>query len=605
MSKDRKARGPWSGRGLLIDLERRETEPFDLPDEWGRDYLGGSGIAARLLYKPGNRDDLVIAPGLFVGLPVFTSCKVSICAVSPLTGRWAESNMGGRWPVQIKRAGWDLIWIRGKAPEWTVIKIKDDKVELVPAEGLLGLSTDDCQQALRDRLGKSFQAACIGPAAENGVRFACIRADGRVAGRCGMGLEWAQRRIKAIAVSGSGRVEPADPEALRDSVQAVRKHVQERTRSLHDHGTAGATADRELTGDLPIRNFSQGLWGGRAENITGQTLVETYKGRPKACPQCPIACGTEIDVPSIDYKGPMPEYETVASLGSLLLIDDPEALIAANRACNQFGLDTISTGVVAAFALEAFERGYLKQAEFGNLEPDWGSGEFLLKLIDMIVRREGIGDLLADGVKIAAQKLGTGAADFALHSHGLELPMHDPRALASLAPTYALGPRGASHNESMSYYAEQGFELSDMGYPDGLEPHTEEGKGKLVVVMQDVCSIYDNLGICKFMLVAGIGPSILKQWLLHAAGWDKSYEEMMEVGARSVAVKNFFNIDRLGIKPSSDLPRRILHEPRGDGGSADYLPDLDAMVREYYHERGWSKEGYPPDRHRPREPGED
>jgi len=593
--------GPWFGRGLLIDLDRHAAEAIDLSDDWGLEFLGGSGLAARLLYKPGNQNDMVIAPGLFVGLPVFTSCKSSICAISPLTGRWGESIMGGHWPVQIKRAGWDLIWIRGRSPEWTTIRIKDTHVEFEPADELLGLSTQACEAALKNRGDKSFRVACIGPAAENGVRFASIRSDKRMAGRCGMGLDWAQRKIKAIAMSGSSKVEAFDPEALRASVHALRDQVKKRTESLYRFGTAGATAGRELTGDLPIRNFSQGLFGGRAKNISGQTMVSAYKGKPKACPQCPIACGKDINVPALDYAGPMPEYETVGSLGSLLLIDDPETVIAANRACNELGIDTISTGVVAAFSLEAYERGYLSRKEFGNLEPRWGSKEFLLGIIDSISRREGIGDLLADGVKRAAERLGSGAEEFAMHSHGLELPMHDPRALVSLAPTYALGTRGASHNESMSYYVEQGLDMSDLGYPEGLDPHTAEGKGRMVVVMQNISAVYDNLGVCKFMMLADIGPSILCKWLYHGAGWDKSHDELIRCGARSVTLKHLFNIDRLGIKPRADLPRRILCEPRGQGGSADVLPDLDTMVRDYYKERGWSEHGYPPSHERPGE----
>jgi aldehyde:ferredoxin oxidoreductase len=597
-------KGPWFGRGLLIDLDRGGAERVNLPEDWGREFLGGAGLAARLLYKPGNKKDMVIAPGLFVGLPAFTACKVSICAISPLTGRWGESTMGGHWPLQIKRAGWDLIWIRGQSPAWTTIRIKDAHVEFEPADELLGLSTQATESALKDRWGRSFQVACIGPAAENKVRFASIRSDKRMAGRCGMGLDWAQRKIKAICVSGSGKIEALDPEALRASVRAVRNQVGERTKNLHEFGTAGATANREFTGDLPIRNFAQGLFEGRAKNISGQAMVSAYKGKPRACPQCPIACGKDIDVPALGYAGPMPEYETVASLGSLLLIDDPEAVIAANRACNELGLDTISTGVVAAYSLEAFERGYLSRKEFGDLEPRWGSKEFLLGIIDLISRRQGIGDLLADGVKRAAERLGTGAHEFAMHSHGLELPMHDPRALVSLAPTYALGTRGASHNESMSYYVEQGLDMTDLGYPDGRDPHTAEGKGRMVVVMQNISAVYDNLGVCKFMLVADIGPSILRKWLYHATGWDKSYDELMQSGARSVTLKHLFNIDRMGIKPEPDLPRRILCEPRGQGGSANVLPDLKTMVREFYKERGWSEHGYPPEHERPIETDE-
>ncbi len=585
----------------MIDLGRRRAEAFDLHQQWGREYLGGPGLAARFLYRKGNQDDMVIAPGLFAGLPVHTACKASICAVSPLTGRWGESSVGGRWPIQIKRAGWDMIWVRGKSSGWTTIKIHDDRVDFESAESLAGCTTSECRSALVEKLGRSYEIACIGPAAEKGVKFASIHAGRRVAGRCGMGLDWARRKIKAVAVRGSHKIEAADQEGLKKSVRAYLEAIQERCHSLHSYGTAGGTTYREAVGVLPIKNFIQGRFEKGAKKITGQAMVKAFDTKRKPCPQCPIACGKEIKVKSLKYEGPMPEYETVASLGAMLLVDDPKAVIEGNRICNEYGMDTISAGVTAAFAVEAFERGYLCQDDFGGLKPRWGSGKFLVGLLENMAKREGIGDLLADGVKAAAEEIGKGAEPFAMHCHGLELPMHDPRAFWSMGATYVVGPRGAVHSETMSYYLDQRFDLTDMGYPEGLEPQSTEGKGRGIVVMQNLASVYDNLGICKFMLVADIGPTALCGWLRHATGWEMDGEELLKTGALSVTIKNFFNIDRLGIKPDMEIPRRILTEPRGEGAAADSLPDIETIVRDYYRERGWSDEGYPPDSERPGE----
>jgi len=284
----------------------------------------------------------------------------------------------------------------------------------------------------------------------------------------------------------------------------------------------------------------------------------------------------------------------------MLLIDDPETVVLANAACNRLGLDVISTGVVAAFAVEAFEKGYLAGRDLGGLEPAWGSREYLLGVIDLIARREGAGDLLADGVQAAAEKLGPGAMEFAVHAHGLEVPMQDPRAFVSLALSYAVSPRGASHTETMSFYVEQGFEFADMGYPDGLKLHVAEGKGKMTRIMHDVATAYENGGLCKFMLVAGIGPTDIAEWVSAAAGWNFSREDVLKVGARTVAAKHFFNFDRLGLKPEADLARRMRLEPRGTGGSARSLPDMETLVRDYYAARGWSEDGRPPDQERPR-----
>jgi len=591
-------KGPWFGRGLLIDLLQGKAETLDLPGQWGREYLGGPGLAARLLYEKGNQYDQVISSGLFVGLPVYTATKTSICGVSPLTGRWGESSVGGKWPVQIKRAGWDLIQLRGNSPEWVVIRIEDDRVHFEPANDLLGMSPGAVEEAIRDKWGLSYRVAAIGLGAERGVRFAGICASERWAGRCGMGHDWAARKLKAIAVSGSEKVHAFSKGHLQDAVRAVGDLVRERTGALHNYGTAASTVYRETLGAMPIKNFIEGKFPG-AEKIAGQALVEAYHARQNPCPQCPISCGKHISVPGLDYQGPQPEYETVASLGALLLIDVPEAVVLGNRACNEYGLDTITAGVVIAFAIEAYERGFLSRKDFGRTEPAWGSAEFMLEMIDLISRREGVGDLLAEGVRGAAVKLGPGAMDFAVHAHGLELPMQDPRAFVSLGLTYAVSPRGASHTESMSYYVEQGFELADMGYPEGLPLHDAKGKGEMVATMQDIAHLYDNLGLCKFLLVAGIGPTTLMKWVNHAAGWDMEKQELLRCGTRSVTIKHFFNIDRLGIRPSPNLSKRVLVEPRAEGGSAGVVPDLEPMVADYYRARAWSPDGYPPDSERP------
>ena len=590
--------GSWLGRGLFIDLENHRTRAFEIPREWGGQYMGGTGLGARILYAPGNQNDMVIAPGLLLGLPVYTASKLGFCAVSPLTGRWGESNVGGDLGIAIKSSGYDLLWVKGESQKWVVIKITDDRLEFVPADELLGLTPEATENALEKKWGPSYQFGAIGPAAENGVLFASIRCGERLAGRCGMGLDWAHRKIKAIAVAGSIKFNLHDPETLKANHKELLKKIRVKTEALNKYGTSGGVVYREGIGDLPVKNFAKGTFPA-AQKISGQAMVERFNGKRRACPHCLIACAKEITVPEINYKGPMPEYETVGALGSLLMIEDPVAVIAGNRACNEYGMDTITMGVVAAFAIECFERGYLTQADFGGIKPEWGSGKYLLDLIDAVAKREGIGELLSQGTRQAALKIGRDALDFAVQSHGLELAMHDPRAFVSLALSYSIGTRGGSHNEAMSYFVEQGFDMADFGFPGGLHPHVIPGKGKMVAIMQDLSTVYDNLGVCKFLYSSDVGPTTLLAWIRAGLGWEMTREELGKCGERSYTLKHFFNIDRLGIKPTADLPKRVLHETRGEGGSAKILPDLPAMLKEYYEFRGWSQDGYPPDTARP------
>jgi len=253
-----------------------------------------------------------------------------------------------------------------------------------------------------------------------------------------------------------------------------------------------------------------------------------------------------------------------------------------------------------AFSIEAHEKGLLEKEDLGGLVPAWGSREYALAVLEKISCREGVGDLLAEGVREAARRLGAGAPDIAVHAQGLEVPMQDPRAFVSLALTYAVSPRGASHCESMSFYTEQGFDLTDLGFPDGTKLHQAEGKGEMTAVMQDMATVYDSLGLCKFMLVAGIGPTTLAQWVEAATGWEMNRDELMAAGARTVAAKRLYNLDRLGLSPEPHLALRMRLETRGTGGSANSLPDLDTMVKDYYRARGWSEEGRPPDDQKPR-----
>jgi aldehyde:ferredoxin oxidoreductase len=372
----------------------------------------------------------------------------------------------------------------------------------------------------------------------------------------------------------------------------VNRKARDDAGRLREFGTAGGVIVVEAAGDLPIKNWQLGSWEKGAEQIAPQTnFIRTFR-RHYACFACPIRCGKEIRIPDGPHAGlggHAPEYETIAGFGPLCLNDDPDTIAAANDLCNRCGLDTISTSAAIAFAMEASERGLLTDATVR-----WGDGEAILALVHQIGRREGIGKLLGEGVRRAAEAIGGEAPSFAIHTKGLEYPFHDPRAFTSMGADYATGSRGACHVESFSYVLGYGSPMSDFGIERGsVEPQSHEGAARLAVLMQNLMTVYDALGMCKFVCRNGTGPSALARWLSLATGWDVSADELMAAGERIFNLKRAFNL-RCGIRRADDaLPDRLEHLDRKTGGASGSLPDMPRLLAEYYALRGWDARGFP------------
>jgi len=556
-------------------------------------------------------------------------------------------------------------------------------IELRPARHVWGRDTFETGEMLRAETDPKAQVGAIGPAGEALVRFACVMfggRDARAAGRTGMGAVMGAKRLKAIVVRGqrsdvarlseaeSSRHGVADSDVVRRSAaescrhgvadsDVVRHSAAESCRHavadhrllaamraenpkarddagrLREFGTAGGVIVVEAAGDLPVKNWQLGSWedrrqtaegrGQRAEKrpverIAPQThFARTLKGH-YACFGCPIRCGKTIRTPAGDIAH-APEYETTAGFGPLLLNDDLDTIFAANELCNRYGLDTISTAAVVAFAMEAAERGVLSAPSAdrsdgsdrsdrsdrsdgsGRSHPDqlrphpkWGDGAAILALIHQIARREGIGRLLGEGVRRAAEAFGPEAASFAIHTKGLEYPFHDPRAFISMAPDYATGSRGGCHLESFSYILGYGSPMPDFGIErGGVEPHEHEGAARIAVLMQNLMTVFDALGMCKFVARNGTGPGKLAHWLSLATGWDVSADELMAAGERLFNLKRAYNL-RCGIRGKDDrLPDRLEHLDRKTGGAAGSLPDMARLLPEYYALRGWDARGFP------------
>jgi aldehyde:ferredoxin oxidoreductase len=584
----------YHGRVLRVNLSSRELRDQPLPEALARRYLGGSGLAARYLYDetdastdPLGPDNLLcFMAGPFVGTAVPASNRFAVAARSPLTGIWGEGDCGGRWGGALKSAGYDGILITGRAESPVYLWVEEGRAELRDATRLWGLDTYE--------LDLGAEMVCIGPAGEQQVRFASVmsgRHDGRAAGRTGMGAVMGSKNLKAIACNGRQRAPLADREALVQSVREIIPAIRQGTANMHRYGTANGLVTFERLGDMPIRNWAQGQWTEGAERISGQHMADTILTDTYACGGCPIGCGRIVEVsqgPYAGVKGAGPEYETCASLGSLCLIDDIEAVAKLNELCNRYGMDTISTGGVVSFAMEARERGLMDEG------PDWGDAEATIALVERIARQEDdLARLLGQGVRAAAAQLGGTAEEFSIQVKGLELPMHDPRAFYSLAPGYATSARGACHLQALSHIFARSVTMPEIGVHDVLERHAVEGKGRLVARSQDLMCLFDSLKECKFVMFGGVKLSHMTEWLRAITGWDVDNEEMLAIGERISNLKRMYNV-RLGVSRKDDaLPPRILVHRFESGGAAGRLPPLGSMLADYYQARGWSREGIP------------
>lgn len=595
------------GKILRVDLSSRSIKKEELDEKVARKFIGGSGLGAKILFEetdektdslgPGNV--LIFMTGPLTGTIVPTSGRHAVVAKSPLTGIWGEGDVGGTWGIGLKRAGFDGIIIKGKSPKPVYLWIHDGEVEIRDAVHLWGKDTFETDRLIKEATNEKAVVSVIGQAGENLVKFASIMTDGleaRAVGRTGLGAVMGSKNLKAIAVYGNNRAEVAKKNELKQLTKKLAPEMLKKAKGLHDYGTSGGMATFEYVGDLPIRNWTQGKWEEGAKKISGQKMAETILTKNYHCGYCVIGCGRTVKLDTGDYAGVEqagPEYETLASLGALCLVDDLKAIALANEWCNRYGLDTISTGGVIAFAMEAFENGLITKEDTDGLEIKWGDPNVMLELVRRIAQRKGIGDLLAEGVKRVADKIGGIALEFAIHSKGLEFPAHDPRAYNSLAVGYATSNRGACHLQAFSHGFEKGLTMPEVGYPESRDRFEIDGKGVMTAKAQNLMCMFDSIKMCKFSLFGGVTITDMVNFLNYVTGWDMNVEEFMKAGERIFNLKRLYNV-RCGISRKDDtIPARILTHKRKEGGAAENLPHLGRMLSEYYKFRGWNQEGIP------------
>ncbi len=599
-----KAKGYW-GRLLRVDLNRGEVFEEPLIDSMALDFVGGSGLGAKILYDetgPGAEpldpaSPLIFATGPLTGTRIYNSNRFGVIAKSPLTGIFGEANAGGYWGETFKRCGYDGLTIEGASERPVYLFIDEQGVKIEDASEQWGMDTFEVDRVLRKRYGKSCQLASIGRAGENLVRIASVTTDGthgRSAGRCGMGAVMGSKKLKAIVADGKKEPETAHPDKVQKLMRSLAASMKEGTFGLKQYGTSGGMEYCEEIGNIPVKNWGQGPWPEGAKKISGQTMAATILARRYHCGRCTIGCGRTVRTVDGPYQGMEiggPEYETLGLLGSNLLIDDLQAIAKANELCNRYGLDTISTGGVIGFAMEAYERGLITKKDTDGLELEWGNAPAVHKLIEAIAHRKGIGDILAEGVRRAAEQIGGVASEFALHVKGLEPPAHDPRAKVTVAVGFATSNRGACHLQAFSHDFEEGAFIEDLGLPQLTNRFALEGKVENVIRMQHLMSMFDSLTCCKFSVFGGMTVEPLVQFLDYVTGWDYDVEAFFKTGERLYNLKRLYNT-RLGISRKDDtLPPRMMTHRRG--GGTEFLPPLGSLLNEYYRARGWDEFGIP------------
>jgi aldehyde:ferredoxin oxidoreductase len=572
----------YHGGYLRIDVTGGTAERIPLPDAVLRQFLGGSGLGAWLLLEESHACPDALAPAAplafvfspLVGSPLTTSAKFAVVSKSPLTDRINDSLAGSGFAIAGKRCGCDAIVIVGRAPVLSTLIIDDGTVRLESAEDLRGAACHVAEAALKERLGPGYQVASIGPAGEHLVRYATISHDGRHAGRGGSGAVLGSKNLKAVAVRGTQRCDWAHPGELSEYSKALSKRsFGPATAKYRELGTAANLLTFNRLGVLPTRNFQSGRFE-EAVDISPEAIRQTHSRTRASCVACTIGCEHIYSLG--DDKGVRLEYESLFALGPLCGVGDADVVLRASRRCDEIGIDTISAGGTIAFAMECVERGWLDEPWLS-----FGSGDALLRAIELIGRRDGVGNLLAEGSRRAALSIGHDSMAFAPQVKGLEIPGYEPRALQTMALGFAVGARGADHNRSGAY---------EVDFSDKVDrKHVTLDSVRYAIETEDRAALMDSLIICKFL--RGVFEDFYAEaagMLRQVTGWETTAEELRETARRIVRTKREFNL-LAGWTPEEDtLPARFLETALdGDPAAALSREQLDALVSEYHRQRGW------------------
>ncbi|MCA2000932.1 MAG: aldehyde ferredoxin oxidoreductase family protein [Chloroflexi bacterium] len=578
---------------LKINLTAQTAEEFIVPKDWERDFLGGASLAARILYSSLTKEldplspeaPLLFLVGPLTGTSGPTTGRFVVCGKSPATQLWAESNVGGFWGPELRKAGYDGLWITGKAQSQVYLWVEDGRFEIRSAEKIWGQDIYAAQEFIKAEIGvKGARVMTIGQAGERGVLFSSIACDhGRMAGRTGLGAVMGSKNLKAVAVHGTRKIEVADAErysVLRSEANRVLKQDNE-AKILRELGTAGVANYAAYLGSMPAKYYRLGEFP-PVDNVSGSMMAETVLKGFSACQGCVIACGRVVDLgDGVKRKGP--EYETVAGFGPNLMIDDLNEVVRLGEMCDKYGMDSISASNTIGLAFRLYEMGKVTKQDTGGIELKWGDPDAVRQLIDLTARREGIGEPLSRG----ARQFGAafGAEDEAAQVNGLETAYHDPRGVSGMALSYATSPRGACHNQSDYFFVDFGHTQEALGI-EFYDRHAQAEKSANVAKHQNWRAIFNAMVMCIF---ANVDPQMQVDLVNAACGYNWTIADMMKCGERGWNLKRAVN-NRMGLTRANDkLPKAFL-EPYNEGGAAEFVPDLPAMLDAYYEARGWDKE---------------
>jgi aldehyde:ferredoxin oxidoreductase len=578
----------YAGSILSVDLTSGSIEIQRLPEEWKRKFIGGRGLGVKIvsdLVDPtidplSDRNVLVFAAGLMTGSTIPMGSRYDVVTKSPLTGTLSSANSGGFFGTELKRSGFDAIVIRGTAGIPVYLWISDGTAEIRDARALWGKTTTQTTKALQvSQNDPALRVACIGPAGEHQCLIsAIINEQSRAAARGGIGAVMGSKLLKAIAVRGTGSIGAKDPVLFATFAKSIRERLKAgglTTGGLNKYGTAALLQLINHHGLLPVNNHQKNNFF-NAEKVSGEELARVFLKRKKACYSCPVACGRECELEGETGGGP--EYETIWAFGPDCGVSDMPSIIRANNLCNELGLDTISTGVTIACAMELSEKGYLPYTV------RWGDGDAVVNLVRMIGYRAGIGDEMAEGsFRFAARY---GHPELSMSAKKLEMPAYDPRGLQGQGLEYATSVRGGCHVYGNMVYPEV------LGVPVKLDPIATEGKGRWTKVMQDLAAAVDSSGMCLF---GGrvFGGADYAAMISALTGWNMDEHEFLQVGERIWNLQKIFNL-KAGIGSDMDtLPSRLLSEPLKEGASKGQVWHRDILLPQYYAERGWDQQGKP------------
>jgi aldehyde:ferredoxin oxidoreductase len=606
----------FAGKILRVNLSLGSIQEETVDRDTLRKFIGGRGLGAKILFEElepgidplGPDNKLIFLTGPASGTTLPGQTRWMVVGKSPLTGYFGEANCSGSFGSELKRAGFDAIVIEGKASSPVYLWVKDGRAEIRDASKIWGMMVGPADDALKADVGDpNAWVACIGPSGENMVKYAAVMSDKhRAAGRTGMGAVMGSKNLKAIVTRGTKLADVARPELMRKLVRELIERVQANPgqQGLGKYGTSGGIPTLNNQGILPTKNYQEGEFV-NFDKISGEHMANTILTGTLRCQGCPVPHDRLVDMKESPY-GPIDgqyggaEYETIAAFGSLCLVDDLIAINKANEICNAYGVDTISAGNVLAWAMECYDKGLITDKDTAGIALKWGDAKGMLAMLEKLCQRDGFGDVLAEGVKGAAAKVGQGSEDFAIHVRGMEIAMHEPRGKKGVSLIYtAASPRGGSHMEAGHDPAfEADNVVPEVGITRGVSRFSTEDKGEIVKKASDIRAMLNDASICVMIMEPCTGRSSITnvaEVLSAITGWDLSVDELMEIGARSNTMARSFNCREGLTREDDQLPPRFAQAfaSGGSQGQAISPADMDKMLSDFYTAAGWSANGIP------------